>query len=193
MSDASLVNVNRDLEAAKAAAYALGVSEGIDPFMTLSFMGAAGDPHAAHHHPRRVRRGLPAVRVKKESIRQKENGFRRSPFAYAGLGSAGGNPPLAAAKAAVMAVVIIAANAVVIAGAADSGGIRPGDGVGAGGKHRAHGRVGEAVILRAEHLIAAAPSTVRQVSTGLPLSSSSRDVISGVSMVGGASQYRRAA
>ena len=26
------------LEAAKAAAYALGVSEGIDPFMTLSFM-----------------------------------------------------------------------------------------------------------------------------------------------------------
>ena len=27
-----------DLEAAKAAAYALGVSEGIDPFMTLSFM-----------------------------------------------------------------------------------------------------------------------------------------------------------
>ena len=53
-----------------------------------------------------------------------------------------------------MAVVIIAANAVVIAGAADSGGVRPGDGVGAGGKHRAHGRVGEAVILRAEHLIA---------------------------------------
>ena len=38
MSDDSLVNVNRDLEAAKAAAYALGVSEGIDPFMTLSFM-----------------------------------------------------------------------------------------------------------------------------------------------------------
>ena len=38
MSDDSLVNVNRDLEAAKAAAYALGVSDGIDPFMTLSFM-----------------------------------------------------------------------------------------------------------------------------------------------------------
>ena len=38
MSDDSLVNVNRDLESAKAAAYALGVSEGIDPFMTLSFM-----------------------------------------------------------------------------------------------------------------------------------------------------------
>ena len=38
MSDDSLVNVNRDLEAAKAAAYGLGVSEGIDPFMTLSFM-----------------------------------------------------------------------------------------------------------------------------------------------------------
>ena len=38
MSDDTLVNVNRDLEDAKAAAYALGVSEGIDPFMTLSFM-----------------------------------------------------------------------------------------------------------------------------------------------------------
>ena len=71
MSDDSLVNVNRDLEAAKAAAYALGVSEGIDPFMTLSFMALPVDPHAAHHHPRRVRCGLPAVRVKKESIRKR--------------------------------------------------------------------------------------------------------------------------
>ena len=38
MSDDPLENVNRDLEAAKAAAFALGVSRDIDPFMTLSFM-----------------------------------------------------------------------------------------------------------------------------------------------------------
>ena len=38
MSDDPLENVNRDLENAKDAAYALGVKEGIDPFMTLSFM-----------------------------------------------------------------------------------------------------------------------------------------------------------
>lgn len=38
MSDDSLENVNRDLEAAKEAAYQLGVNRGIDPFMTLSFM-----------------------------------------------------------------------------------------------------------------------------------------------------------
>ena len=38
MSDDTLVNVNRDLEAAKKSAYELGVSTGIDPFMTLSFM-----------------------------------------------------------------------------------------------------------------------------------------------------------
>ena len=38
MSDDTLVNVNRDLEAAKEQAYKLGVSKGIDPFMTLSFM-----------------------------------------------------------------------------------------------------------------------------------------------------------
>ena len=38
MSDAPLVDVNRQLEDAKAAAYALGVNPGIDPFMTLSFM-----------------------------------------------------------------------------------------------------------------------------------------------------------
>ncbi len=38
MSDDSLENVNRDLEATKEAAFALGVSSGIDPFMTLSFM-----------------------------------------------------------------------------------------------------------------------------------------------------------
>ena len=38
MSDDTLVNVNRDLENAKKAAYDLGVSTGIDPFMTLSFM-----------------------------------------------------------------------------------------------------------------------------------------------------------
>ncbi|MGN0965380.1 MAG: adenine deaminase [Dysosmobacter sp.] len=38
MSEDSLVNVNRDLEAAKEQAFGLGVSRGIDPFMTLSFM-----------------------------------------------------------------------------------------------------------------------------------------------------------
>ena len=38
MSDDSLVQVNRDLEAAKEQAFALGVSRDIDPFMTLSFM-----------------------------------------------------------------------------------------------------------------------------------------------------------
>jgi len=38
MSEDTLVNVNRDLETAKDAAFALGVSRGIDPFMTLSFM-----------------------------------------------------------------------------------------------------------------------------------------------------------
>ena len=38
MSDEPLETVNEQLEAAKAAAHALGVSQGIDPFMTLSFM-----------------------------------------------------------------------------------------------------------------------------------------------------------
>lgn len=38
MSEDSLVNVNRDLEIAKAETYRLGVSDKIDPFMTLSFM-----------------------------------------------------------------------------------------------------------------------------------------------------------
>ena len=38
MSDDSLEHVNEALENAKAQAMALGVSEGIDPFMTLSFM-----------------------------------------------------------------------------------------------------------------------------------------------------------
>ncbi len=38
MSDASLISVNARLEAAKERAFALGVSRGIDPFMTLSFM-----------------------------------------------------------------------------------------------------------------------------------------------------------
>lgn len=38
MSQSDLVTVNRSLEDAKAAAHALGVSTGIDPFMTLSFM-----------------------------------------------------------------------------------------------------------------------------------------------------------
>ena len=38
MSDDSLENVNEALESAKAQAFTLGVSEGIDPFMTLSFM-----------------------------------------------------------------------------------------------------------------------------------------------------------
>jgi len=38
MSEDSLVNVNRNLEFAKEQAFSLGVSKGIDPFMTLSFM-----------------------------------------------------------------------------------------------------------------------------------------------------------
>lgn len=38
MSQSDLVTVNRNLEDAKAAAHTLGVSAGIDPFMTLSFM-----------------------------------------------------------------------------------------------------------------------------------------------------------
>ena len=38
MSDDTLENVNRALESAKDAAFALGVSREIDPFMTLSFM-----------------------------------------------------------------------------------------------------------------------------------------------------------
>ncbi|MBQ4157039.1 MAG: adenine deaminase [Clostridia bacterium] len=38
MSDDTLENVNRDLENAKEAAFALGVKRGMDPFMTLSFM-----------------------------------------------------------------------------------------------------------------------------------------------------------
>lgn len=38
MSDDTLINVNRELENAKARAYELGASREIDPFMTLSFM-----------------------------------------------------------------------------------------------------------------------------------------------------------
>lgn len=38
MSEDTLVNVNRDLELAKETALKLGVSKGVDPFMTLSFM-----------------------------------------------------------------------------------------------------------------------------------------------------------
>lgn len=38
MSDAPLEEVNDRLEQAKAAAHRLGVSPGIDPFMTLSFL-----------------------------------------------------------------------------------------------------------------------------------------------------------
>ena len=38
MSDASLVDVNDKLEFAKEKAFELGVSRGVDPFMTLSFM-----------------------------------------------------------------------------------------------------------------------------------------------------------
>lgn len=38
MSDQPLETVNHQLEAARKAAYALGVNPGIDPFMTLSFM-----------------------------------------------------------------------------------------------------------------------------------------------------------
>ena len=38
MSEAPLVDVNRELENAKEKAFALGVSRGVDPFMTLSFM-----------------------------------------------------------------------------------------------------------------------------------------------------------
>ena len=38
MSSEDLPTVNEKLENAKAAAYSLGVSRDIDPFMTLSFM-----------------------------------------------------------------------------------------------------------------------------------------------------------
>ena len=38
MSDRPLTEVNDQLESAKDAAFALGVSRGVDPFMTLSFM-----------------------------------------------------------------------------------------------------------------------------------------------------------
>ena len=38
MSDRPLTEINTELEAAKTAAFDLGVSRGIDPFMTLSFM-----------------------------------------------------------------------------------------------------------------------------------------------------------
>ena len=38
MSEDTLIHVNEKLEAAKAAAHSLGVSQGVDPFMTLSFM-----------------------------------------------------------------------------------------------------------------------------------------------------------
>ena len=38
MTDQPLEQVNEALEQAKAAAFALGASSGIDPFMTLSFM-----------------------------------------------------------------------------------------------------------------------------------------------------------
>ncbi len=38
MTDQDLVQVNRQLEEAKEAAFRLGVNRGIDPFMTLSFM-----------------------------------------------------------------------------------------------------------------------------------------------------------
>ena len=38
MSEEPLVDVNRELENAKEKAFALGVSRGVDPFMTLSFM-----------------------------------------------------------------------------------------------------------------------------------------------------------
>ncbi len=38
MTDRPLEQINQELEQAKDAAYALGVSRGIDPFMTLSFM-----------------------------------------------------------------------------------------------------------------------------------------------------------
>ena len=38
MSERPLREVNDDLEAAKDAAFTLGVSREIDPFMTLSFM-----------------------------------------------------------------------------------------------------------------------------------------------------------
>lgn len=38
MSDDNLIEVNKNLEEAKRVAHELGVNEGIDPFMTLSFM-----------------------------------------------------------------------------------------------------------------------------------------------------------
>ena len=51
MSDDTLINVNRDLENAKKAAY--------DP----ELHGPAGDPQPAYHHPRRVRRHHSALRL----------------------------------------------------------------------------------------------------------------------------------
>ena len=44
MSDRPLTEVNDQLEAAKDAAFALGVSRGIDPFMTRSFMALPVNP-----------------------------------------------------------------------------------------------------------------------------------------------------
>ncbi|MBR7040884.1 MAG: adenine deaminase [Clostridia bacterium] len=44
MSGSSIHDVNQRLESAKAAAHRLGVSDGIDPFMTLSFMSLAVIP-----------------------------------------------------------------------------------------------------------------------------------------------------
>ena len=38
MSEAPLIEVNEALENAKEQAFKLGVSRGVDPFMTLSFM-----------------------------------------------------------------------------------------------------------------------------------------------------------
>ena len=46
MSELPLEAVNTKLEAAKAAAYSLGVNRGIDPFMTLSFMSLTVIPKA---------------------------------------------------------------------------------------------------------------------------------------------------
>ena len=63
MSEDSLVEVNDQLEAAKERAFELGVSRGIDPFMTLSFMSLPVIPAPAPDDPRRHRRDQAAIHL----------------------------------------------------------------------------------------------------------------------------------
>ena len=59
MSDAPLIDVNRNLEDAKVRAFELGVSKLIDPFMTLSFMSLPVIPKL-----RLTTRGCSTLRVR---------------------------------------------------------------------------------------------------------------------------------